>query len=510
MYGSMDVGKQDNVKRISRLPLIAILLLSWILLNVQLGDRSLWVDEFLTLQMIRGAPQDVIAASAADLHPPLYFLTVRGWIDLAGSSDFAVRWPSIAFGLIGLALMPSIARRLLGAHTAVPAMFFVAAAPAFIEFSRMARYYSLTLMLGLLSTQLLLDALNDGRWKRWLAYGLAGLAITYTFYPAAILLIAHGCIVLPAHRSATRRWLASLAAIGLAFAPWLAAIAARQATTVASGTGADLARSGLGFLLGIASSLYTFSIGETIFPWRPEAWIGLIVFAILIVVGLRSAGRARWQVAGMFAVCIAFMSLVTTFVAVGTPFLNVPVRGLFALPFYTSIAAAGFAGPIPPGRKFILASALLIVWSIGHVDDFSGQQFLNPIYLTPAKEAAAYVRLNATESDLVISDYDSIFGYYFLRGESSPKHLYTDQVEDIAAVLRSDAPPRVWLATIGRDQTQRVSSADNVRRLLQEGYHLDRVERLLPVDPTYVQVKNFILRRETYTYRLTIELYVHD
>ena len=499
-----------HLKPARRLSLITILLLSWALLNVQLGDRSLWVDEFLTLQMTRGAPQDVIAASAADLHPPLYFLAVRGWLELAGASDFAVRWPSIAFGLVGLALVPSIARRLFGVHTSVPAMFFVAVAPAFIEFSRMARYYSLTLMLGLLSTRLLLDALHNGTWKRWLAYSLAGIATAYTFYPGVILLIAHSCVVLSARRSAaTRRWMASLAVIGLAFAPWLVAVTAHRATTVASGPGADLARSGLGFVLGIASSIYTFSIGETIFPWRPEAWVGLAAFAILIVVGLRAAARACWQAIGVLTVSIAFMSLVTTLVAVGTPFLNVPARSLFALPFYTSMAAAGLAGPIPPSRKLVLTGVLLVSWGIGHANDFSGRQFLNPIYLTPAKDAAASVRLKAAASDLVISDYDSVFGHYFLTGPSTPRHVYTDQAEDIESALRGDAP-RVWLVTIGRDQTQRTSSAEGVRRLLQESYHLDRVERLLPIDPTYLQVKNFILRRETYTHRLTIELYVRD
>jgi hypothetical protein len=491
--------------------LYGFVLLGWILLTAQLDRRSLWVDEFLTLQMIRGAPQDVIAASMADLHPPLYFLALHAWTGLAGASDFALRWLSIAFGILGLTLLPSIAQRLAGPRAVAPATLLLALSPAYIEFSRMARYYSLVLMLGLLSTQFLLDAIESDDGKRWLVYGLAGLALFYTFYPAAILLLAHGLVfILPAFRSrAARHWLVVVLIVGVAFLPWFGASAARQVTGLAANPGADLARSGLGFGLGIGASFYAFSVSETIFPWRPEAWIGIISVAGLLVVGLRrTPDPDRWRCAGLFAICIGFMSLVTNFVSVGTPFLNVPARGLFALPYYLLVVASGLAYVRSGRGRVILGGALLAVWSIGLFNYFEGQQFLNPIYLTPAKEAAAHVRQNMEPGDLVISDYDSVFGHYFLRGESTVSHLYTDRVGEIEDALRIGAPARVWLVTIGRDQTQRVSTADAVRQALSADYRIANIERMLPIDPIYLQAKNFILRRESYTHRLTIEEYV--
>ena len=501
-------ARKDNLNRIL---LLGIILISWALLTWQLGQRSLWVDEFLSLSMSQGALSDVVAASMADLHPPLYFLALHVWAALIGTSDFALRYLSVAFAVVGLALMPIVARRWAGSRTAVPATVLLGLAPAFIEISRMARYYSLLLMLGLLSTRLLFDALARSDWKRWIAYVLSGLALLYTFYPSGILILAHVLmIVWPARkRIAIRRWLIAIGAIGAGFAPWLAAIAARQITNIASSPGADLARSGIGFVLGVATSLYTFSVGETIFPWQPAAWVGVLTVVVLLIAGLRQRSGG-WPSAGMFLIGIAFISLVTTFVSVSTPFLNVPVRGLFVLPFYLLIVAIGLASIAARRIRIGLTGVLLIVWGIGTANNFAGQQSLNPIYLTPSKEAAAFVRHAAASTDLVISDYDSIFGFYFLPGGSTPPHLYTSQVDDIRTALDATQPPRVWLITIGRDQTQRDSTVGLVRGALSKAYRLAQTFDYLPIDPTYLRVKEWLLRRESYTHRLTVELYEQE
>ncbi len=493
---------------------LGLILLSWGLLVWDLERHNLWVDEFLTLQMIQGTPQDVIAASMADQHPPLYFLAIHAWSAVAGSSDFALRWLSAAAGSLGLALMPGIARRLAGPRAAVPATLLLSIAPAFVEFSRMARYYSFVLALGLLSTKLLWDAICRDGWKRWLAYGLAGLALVYTFYPGGILLVAHGLIViLPGTRGPpARHWLMTLLGIGLVFAPWFGAIVATQITGVSGSGGVDFARSGLGFALGIGASFYTFSVGETIFPWRPEAWIGLAVIAILLGMGLRgSSEHGGRKSAGLFLLSVTLMAVVTNFVSVGTPFLNVPVRSLFALPYYLLIVAAGLTDLASTRGKVVLGGALLAVCSVGIFNYFTGQQFLNPIYLTPAREAADFVRQNVANGDLVISDYDSVFGHYFLTTEdrSTPQHLYTDQIDEIQVALQRSQPLRVWLVIIGRDQSQRISTAEAVRQMLAAGYRLDRTERFLPIDSIYLKAKNFVLRRDSYEYRLTIEIYAH-
>ncbi len=174
--------------RPAQLTLLGIILLGWSLLSWHLGEPNLWIDEYNTFHMIQGSPQQVIRIAANDFHPPLYFLMLHFWAELAGTSDFSLRWPSIAASLLCLPLLAVLARRLADSRVALWSALLLCLAPAAIEFGRMARYYSLVMALGLLSTILLLIALQRGTWITWIAYALAALGLLYTFYPSGILL----------------------------------------------------------------------------------------------------------------------------------------------------------------------------------------------------------------------------------------------------------------------------------------------------------------------------------
>ena len=108
----------------------------------QLGEHNFWINEYMTLHMIQGSPQQVINTAANDFHPPLYFLMLHFWSELMGTSDFSLRWPSIAASLLCLPLLVVVARRLADSRIALWSVLLLSLAPATIEFGRMARYYS--------------------------------------------------------------------------------------------------------------------------------------------------------------------------------------------------------------------------------------------------------------------------------------------------------------------------------------------------------------------------------
>jgi uncharacterized membrane protein len=279
---------------------VGLLLVSWALLTWQLGERSLWFDEYLALQMSRGSTGQIVRAAAADIHPPLYFLSLGAWTALAGTSDYALRWFSAAAGLLAVALMAKLARQLLGRRAALPAALLLALAPPVVEFSRMARYYGLVLALGLLATVLLRWAVRRAGWRAWVGYAAAALALVSTFYPAGVLLAAHGLwLVWPealrARRQAGRRWLLAVGGVAAAGLALYGPVLLGRTTAISQGGGAALARSGLGLALGLAMTGYTLAVGETVFPWNPAAWLGLAAVAVMLLAGLRRAACcARW------------------------------------------------------------------------------------------------------------------------------------------------------------------------------------------------------------------------
>ena len=416
---------------------LGITFLGWCLLSWQLGERNLWIDEYNTSVMIQGSPQQVIDTAANDFHPPLYYLLISFWTRLASASDFSLRWPSIAASLLCLPLLMVVARRLTDSRIALWSVLLFSLSPAAIEFGRMARYYSLMMALGLLSTVLLLNALKRDQAIHWIAYALSALGLLYTFYPSGILLLGQAlAFVWPQRRqAAARHWLVTAAIAGLAFAPWFFSVTASQSVRMSNGLSADMSRSLLGLALGVMATGYTFSVGETLFPWFPVAWIGLLIVAGLLLIGLKRSSRLTLQLLGLSIVCVTSIALSTAYVAVGTPFLNVPARSLFVLPFFVLLLAIGLNTLKSTRRVWFVFGLLASVWAISILNVFTGQQYLNPIYITPAKEAAEYVRAHADAGDLVISDGDSVFARYFSTDTNASQQMDTQQIDQIQAVL---------------------------------------------------------------------------
>lgn len=503
-----------NAKRSHRtVPLIAeagVFLLTCLLLFRRLDQPNLWVDEFATLQMIQGSFADVVDACIRDIHPPLYFILLKGWSLVFGESDMALRALSVLFASVSVILTGLLAHRFLGPNQALLPMLFLGIHPAFIQFARMARYYSLVLMLGVLSTVLLLSAVSTAQKRYWGFYALLSALLLYTFYPSGILLITHGIVfILPGWKTrSSKSWMVCMALAAALFLPWAIYVVLGQFTFFHTPIGSDLARSTIGFILGACISFYTFSLGETLFPWHAQAVLGLISVGFLIGAALLGARRTSGiKTGGITVISILFMAFVTTFLSVQTPFINTPVRALFALPYFILTVSVGLCTLQKSILKRAIIFLLLVVWGNGLFNYYSEREFLNPIYFTPSRHAAQVVAQHAEKNDVVISDLDSIFAHYFIPLAPEIRHLYTTQIDGIIHLLKSRKPSRIWLVTIGRDRTRKTSPLPVVRKAMAESYRVSDTQEMLPIDPTYRRIKNKILRRDTYRHRLSVETY---
>ena len=127
----------------------------------------------------------------------VYHLLLHAWVQLAGTSDFAVRLPSLLAGVLAVAGTHALALRLANPGVAWWATFLAAAHPLLIRLSQEARSYSLATALGVLSTLLLVRWLEgQGRTRHLVAYALSATALVLTHYLATAVLIAHAAFVL--------------------------------------------------------------------------------------------------------------------------------------------------------------------------------------------------------------------------------------------------------------------------------------------------------------------------
>ncbi len=490
-------------RRIIGLAPLAGLLLSFFTLNYQLGAKSLWVDELFTAQITSMPLPQVPAAVAADFHPPLYFLLVNLWARIAGTTEFALRWPSVFAAMMGLCLLYRLGALLGGRRIAFWGLLALTLSPFFVEFSRMARYYSWTLTLGVLATFLLLSAWRSEKTSLWLGYGSASVLLLYTFYLGILLLLTHGLAVMLTDSRCRRRWITVVGLAALCFLPWATVTAAQIARSGEMGP-ADFAGHFSGLLLASLYPFYAFSVGETIFPWFPTA-----VPAALAWLGLAAYGgwslHKPWRLFFILLVVIPVLltAIVVTYISTGTPFLNAPVRSFFVLPYLTLLGSAGWSALRSRFWRAGLGVLVGVTWIVSLVNGYTGRQYLNPNYIIPAREVARKIAAEAEPGDVVIGEWDSGFSYYFQREESGATYLEAGRTADVVRFLTEHTPQRVWLVTIGRDRTREATPVE-VLNWLSTNYRLVEERGYVEQDPLYRRIKETLLQRPAYPYKLMV------
>ena len=115
-------------------------------------------------------------------------------------SESTLRLPSIVAGLLSLVLLPWMIGRVLGRGVALAFAFLLAVAPLLVFYSRFARAYSATALLGLAVVLLSHRWLSTGRTRDGVATVLAGTLAIYvhpeSLVPAFVpLLIAFGALL---------------------------------------------------------------------------------------------------------------------------------------------------------------------------------------------------------------------------------------------------------------------------------------------------------------------------
>lgn len=106
----------------------------------QLAGSPVWLDEAVSMWIVRQGPVAIVANSLRDPHPPGWYLLF--WLTTGlGSlhSEWGARWPSVLAGAGAVALTTLTARRHVGLPAALGAGLLFAAAPLHLFFSQEAR-----------------------------------------------------------------------------------------------------------------------------------------------------------------------------------------------------------------------------------------------------------------------------------------------------------------------------------------------------------------------------------
>jgi mannosyltransferase len=227
---------------LTALLLVAILLLALGLRVHRIGAQSLWNDEGTSIALAQRDAVTIARDAARDIHPPLYYWLLSGWVDVAGTSEAAVRSLSAGLGVLLVALIFALGRFLAGRWTGLAAAFLAAINPFQVYYAQEARMYMLLAVWAALAFYAALrwaaQASSHGVGsspQRWgLLYVLAAAGGLYTHYAFPLVVLAVNLVIAvqivlewktaPTDgRSRLLWWLAFQGAAGLLFLPWLPA-----------------------------------------------------------------------------------------------------------------------------------------------------------------------------------------------------------------------------------------------------------------------------------------------
>lgn len=163
----------------------------------QIDEQSLWHDEGNSLRLAERSVGDLIEATSRDIHPPGYYLLLKGWIGLVGTSELGLRSLSAFWGIIAIGATYGLGRWLFNWQAASLAALLVAANPFAIYYGQETRMYAQLGALSILSLYVFCRFLGSfGRnqptqkekfnspifWAIWLSLvNMLGLYTQYTY-----------------------------------------------------------------------------------------------------------------------------------------------------------------------------------------------------------------------------------------------------------------------------------------------------------------------------------------
>lgn len=192
---------------------------------INIAKASIWHDEGYTMMLAPQSPGQIIARTARDVHPPLYYLSLHYWIHFFGTSELAARGFS-AILMIGTIIVGFyLAKEIFGYQVARISAIFLALGPFLVRYSQEARMYGMEAFLATLATYLLVRAHKSNRLGFWVGYSLSIAAALYTHYYAVFVIALHWLYMLiirkPKWGITNKFWWASNVLSALIFAPWL-------------------------------------------------------------------------------------------------------------------------------------------------------------------------------------------------------------------------------------------------------------------------------------------------
>lgn len=284
---------------------LLIVLFAATLSFIDLAGQSLWTDEGMSYWVARLPVASQLALLRQTAPNPLHYVALSGWMRVAGSSEFALRFLSALGAALAVALAYRLGRNLGGRRAGLIAAGLLAINPLRIYYAQEARAYAWLAALILAAALLLWRSPRGLTVWEVVALGLLQALVCLAHpYGAFVLLALNAVILADLLRAPSRRALARWALAGglaaLLAGAWF--VGALDAIGGSAGS-AIYFRGRLPAMQVVADALQAYSAGLLRLTPNPGALLLVAAFACGLIALLFSRNRRPWLF--ILAGCVA-------------------------------------------------------------------------------------------------------------------------------------------------------------------------------------------------------------
>jgi Dolichyl-phosphate-mannose-protein mannosyltransferase len=403
-------------------------------------------DETLALFVARGSIGHTLHVVLGQRGgAPLHFLLA--WlVTHSGGGLTELRIVSALLAVASIPVCALLSRRLAGRTIALAATVLVSGSWILLFHGVYARMYSLFLLTSACSYLAFLVALERGRRRDWALWALA-ILLTIATHPYGVLVLASQGAYAVLRRERLREALIAIGIVLVLAIPFWRTdlVLARRFDVGVQGGG-----SGVGAPWQVVDYLWHVA-GDFSAGW----WFVLALVLALAALGARSLWREHSAAVVLSGCVVAVPALALTLARLGNSATPESRHLIFALPFFSTLVAAGvFAAPrLQPrlGPAFaILVLALLVGSEVGWARERTPDLFVGQpgAAVKARRQAAAWLAATEQPTDLLFG-YDPLYLRAWERTRGGPTTVIPRADPKLALrVLRSAPKPLgrgVWV-----------------------------------------------------------------
>lgn len=208
--------------------LILIFALAFVHCINEIEQKNMWFDEVYSWNLSLDSPKTIIETASGDIHPPLFYLTLKLWTNLFSDTVFSMRLLSVLLVIGGMFWTFRICRQLkISDGKILLILLLYTFSPLLIYYAQEVRMQSLNLFLSLGSTYFFLLFLDKKKNIHGIVWAVFASLSIYTHYFALLILFSQFIILMVLYfrkqfdsKFIRRVFLFSLLPL-LAFSPWL-------------------------------------------------------------------------------------------------------------------------------------------------------------------------------------------------------------------------------------------------------------------------------------------------